>query len=113
MHQYLGAILSLSLSLLVILSQQDIASDIRCIKVLQSLNSPLSPTPSPPSDIQLTLGTYHYKWNRKRGGEERETEAEGDGIGSVMMTGKNHLPQVNVKYLPYNVTAGNTLYSKD
>ena len=91
--------LSLSLSLSAILSQQDVATEIRCIKVCQS-DSSLPPV-SPPSDIQLTLGSYHYQWSRKGGGEE-----EGEGSSVMMLSGKNHLPQVNVKYLPYSVTAG-------
>ena len=89
-----------SLSLLsAILSQQDVATEIRCIKVCQS-DSSLPPV-SPPSDIQLTLGSYHYQWSRKGEGEE-----EGEGSSVMMLSGKNHLPQVNVKYLPYSVTAG-------
>ena len=91
--------LSLSLFLSAILSQQDVATEIRCIKVCQS-DSSLPPV-SPPSDIQLTLGSYHYQWSRKGGGEE-----EGEGSSVMMLSGKNHLPQVNVKYLPYSVTAG-------
>ena len=71
------------------MSQQDVATELQCVCVPTSSTTTFT-------DIQLSLGSYHFQWMRN------------NPLATSIST-KVPLPQVNVKYLPYTVTAG-TLY---